>query len=363
MASEARDGDGREDDVRTGGPAARSTGRATREDLAARLDELTDLATPFAVRTAVTLRVPDRMAAGARHLDRLVDECGADRDALGRLLRFLAHRGLCVEVAPDEFALTELGELLCQRDGAGHGPYLDLDGLGARMDLAFAGLPHAVRTGEPGYASVHGRDFWADLDAAPGFRAYFDELMRSQQLATAPEVAALYPWQRVGRVTDVGGGSGALLAGLLLTHPHLRGTLVDRAEPASTAARMFAERGLADRADVVVGDFFDPLPPGADVYVVSRVLTDWSDAHATAILRRCAAAAGSAGRVLVVEVLPTEPHVPHLSPYDLKMLVVVGGRERGLDDHIALAAGAGLRSVRVYRGSAGLTLLEFAGFG
>jgi 2,7-dihydroxy-5-methyl-1-naphthoate 7-O-methyltransferase len=329
------------------------------DDPAERLDRLTDLATPFAVRTAVTLRVPDRIAAGAGRLDELAAACGADRDALGRLLRFLAHRGVFVEVAPDEFELTEVGKLLCHGEAGGYGAHLDLEGLGARMDLAFAGLPHAVRTGEPGYAAVHGRDLWADLDAVPRFRAYFDELMRGLQRVTAPEVAALYPWRDVGHVTDVGGGSGGLLAELLERHPHLRGTLVDRAEPVATATAMLAERGLAGRVDVVPGDFFDPLPPGADVYVVSRVLTDWGDAQATAILRRCAEAAGSTGRVLVVEVLPDGPH----SSYDLTMLVVVGGRERGLDEHIALAAEAGLRHVHTYRGGAGLALLEFAGCG
>jgi precorrin-6B methylase 2 len=333
------------------------------EDPAVRLDRLADLGTPFAIRTAVTLRVPDEIASGTGRLDELAEACGADPGALGRLLRHLVHRGVFAEPSPDVFALTDVGELLCDRSGAGHGSYLDLDGLGARMDLAFAGLPQAVRTGEPGYASVHGRDFWADLDAHPAFRAYFDELMLSQQRFTAPQVAALYPWDDVRHVTDVGGGAGGLLAEVLGAHPHLRGTLVDRAEPAATAARGFAEAGLADRAEAVAGDFFEPLPPGADVYVVSRALTDWSDARATAILRRCAQAAGPGGRVLVVEVLPTEPHVPHLSSYDLKMLVVVGGRERGVDDHIALGAAAGLKLANTYHGAGGLTLLEFTAEG
>ena len=190
-------------------------------------------------------------------------------------------------------------------------------------------------------------------------RAYFDELMRSQQLITAPQVAALYPWQQVGSVTDVGGGSGGLLAELLVTHPHLRGTLVDRPLPVATAAQRFADRGVADRAEGVAGDFFSPLPTGADVYVISRALTDWSDRHATAILRRCAEAAGPDGRVLVVEVMPTEPYVPHLSSYDLTMLVSVGGRERGVDDFIALGTDAGLALTATYTGTGGLTLLEF----
>ena len=328
-------------------------------DPVTRLDALTDLATPLAVRAVVTLRVPDRIAAGTMKLDDLAAACAADRDALGRLLRFLAHRGVFIEVSPDMFALTEVGELLCDRGGGGHGAHLDLDGLGARMDLAFFGLPHAVRTGEPGYAAVHGRDLWADLDATPRFRTYFDELMASQQRTTAPEVAALYPWRKVGRIADVGGGSGALLAELLTTHRHLRGTLVDRAEPVAAAARRFAERGLADRVELVAGDFFQPLPKGADVYLVSRALSDWNDADATAILRRCAEAAGPGGRVLIIEVLPTEPHVPYLSSYDLRMLVVVGGRERGPDGYVALAAAAGLEPVTSYPGAAGLALMEF----
>jgi hypothetical protein len=329
----------------------------------AELARLADIATPFAIRAAVTLRIPEAIADGAAQLDDLAKACGADPDALGRLLRYLVHRGVFTEDSPDVFGLTEVGELLRDRTGGGHGAYLDLTGLGARMDLAFAGLPHSVRTGEPGYASVHGRDFWSDLDAHPDHRAYFDELMRSQQLFTAPQVAALYPWHEVHRVADVGGGSGALLAELLTAHPHLHGTLVDRAGPVATASGRFAERGLTERADLVTGSFFDPLPAGCDVYVVSRALTDWSDAHATTILRRCAEAAGDTGRVLVVEVLPTEPHVPHLSGYDLTMLVLVGGRERGIADHEALAAAAGLTRRRQFAGTDGLTLLEFSASG
>ncbi|HET9143130.1 methyltransferase [Actinophytocola sp.] len=328
-------------------------------DPAARLDLLTDLATPLAVRTAVTLRVPEKVAGGTTKLDDLATACAADRDALGRLLRYLAHRGVFVEVSPDVFGLTEVGELLCDRSAGGYGTRLDLDGLAARLDLAVLGLPHAVRSGGPGYAAVHGRELWADLDATPEFRAHFDELMESLQRTTAPEVAARYPWPEIGTVADVGGGSGALLAELLTAHPHLRGILVDRAEPVATAARRFADRGLADRVELVAGDFFQPLPPGADVYLISRALTDWNDGDATAILRRCAEAAGPDGRILIVEVLPTEPHVPHLSSYDLRMLVEVGGRERGLDDYVVLAAAAGLAPRRNFRGAAGLTLMEF----
>ncbi|RQX29992.1 methyltransferase, partial [Micromonospora chalcea] len=51
---------------------------------------------------------------------------------------------------------------------------------------------------------------------------------------------------------------------------------------------------------------------------------------------------------------------PHLSASDLRMLVLVGGRERGLPEFAALAAAAGLSPRRTYHGADGLTLMEFA---
>ena len=337
---------------------AEPTGNDATAGAIGQLGQLTDLATPSAVRVLATLRVPDLIDKGVTELAAIADACDADRDALGRLLRYLVHQQLLTEPASDVFALTEIGRLLCEQGPAGQRAWLDLDGLGARMDLAYQGLLHSVRTGEPAYATVHGRTFWAELDAEPGYRRYFDELMMTQQHLTAPQVADLYDWSGVTRVYDVGGGSGALLTQLLHSHPHLLGTLVDRPSAARAAADRIAAIGLADRAETVTGDFFGPLPTGGDVYVVSRALTDWNDRDATTILRRCAEAAGARGRVLIVEVLPTEPYVPHLSPFDLQMLIVVGGRERGLADFEALAGRAGLAISQVVRGRDGLTLIE-----
>ena len=83
----------------------------------ARLDELVDLATPLGVRTVVTLRIPDQIAAGVHHLDDLAKSCDADPPTLARLLRFLVHRGVFAEESPDSFTLTDVGELLCDRSG------------------------------------------------------------------------------------------------------------------------------------------------------------------------------------------------------------------------------------------------------
>ena len=94
------------------------------------------------------------------------------------------------------------------------------------------------------------------------------------------------------------------------------------------------------------------------MYLVSRALSDWDDARALTILRRCADAAGTHGRVLVVELMHGEPFVPHGTPFDLYMLAVVGGRERSPDDLAAIARQAGLPATRAIHGPGGLLLFE-----
>lgn len=327
------------------------------------LRSLTDLATPFAVRVAASLRVAELIEAGTCELGALAAASGSCEDALGRLLRFLVRRGVFTEPSPGVFGLTETGRLLADPNPVGPRVWLDLTGAAARSDLAYPGMLHSVRTGEAGYASVHGRTFWEDLDAVPAYQQFFDEVMMAGHQQVGPQVAALYDWQRVKVVVDVGGGTGALLQEVLRAHPHVRATLVDRPQPAVATARRLAATDVADRVDIVTGDFFGELPSGGDVYLISRALSDWGDREALTILRNCRAAAAPRGLILIVEVLPTDPFVPHESAFDLRMLTLVGGKERSSAEFASLANDAGLEVTRILHGKDGLMLIECAGSG
>ena len=100
--------------------------------------------------------------------------------------------------------------------------------------------------------------------------------------------------------------------------------------------------------------FFDPLPAGADLYMLKSVLSDWPDREATAILRRCAEAARPAGRVVILSgVEPDE----HASPA-LLMMVLVGGRDRTLGEFRELAGEAGLEVRAAGRQPSGRFVVE-----
>jgi hypothetical protein len=129
---------------------------------------------------------------------------------------------------------------------------------------------------------------------------------------------------------------------------------VDLARPVATAKRMFAEAGVADRATTVAQSFFDPLPAGADVYMIKNVLADWADEGALALLKRCAEAARPNGRVVVLGGV-TEADRP--SP-ELLMLVLVGGKSRTLAEFRELAGKAGLSVTGTGRQPSGKLIVE-----
>ncbi len=302
------------------------------------LGALSDLCTPWCVHVVATLRIADHLAAGLTAIDDLAAAADCDADSLGRVLRHLVSKGVFEEPVPGQFALNDAAQGL--RESALR-PWLDLDGLGGRMAGAWSTLLTAVRTGRPAYHEVFGHSFWEDLDAHPAIAASFDALMGPVGHGTpSANVLLSGDWEPVRTVVDVGGGTGALLAEILRVHPALRGTLMDLPRTVARSDEIFRAAGVAARVTTIGQSFFDPLPAGADLYLLKNVLADWPDPEALAILGRCAEAARPAGRVVILGgVSPDGPPGP--SP-DLLMLVLVGGKDRSLAEFRGLAERAGL---------------------
>ncbi len=312
--------------------------------------ELCDLCTPWCVHVVATLRVADHIAAGKTEVAGIAHAAGADTDALHRVLRHLVSKGVFEEPEPGRFALNDPArELLGEAARIGIG----LDGIGGRMAGSWSTLLSAVRTGRPAYDQVFGRPFWDDLEAHPDVAASFDALMGPGH--GRPDPAVLVnpaDWGEIRTVVDVGGGTGALLAEILCAHPQIRGTLVDLPRVVSRSAEVFRAAGVSDRVTTSSRSFFDPLPPGADLYVLKSVIGDWPDEEAGRILERCAQAALPSGRVAVFTSIEEE-----WSP-ELLMLVLVGGKGRSLPQFRELARRAGLEVTATGRQPSGRGIVE-----
>ncbi|MEV7555620.1 methyltransferase [Amycolatopsis sp. NPDC089917] len=316
---------------------------------------LAGLATPMALRVAVTLGLPDRLSGAGADVGELAAELGQSPLALGLLLGHLATLGV-VEPASSGYRTTEYGAKLRADAGNGLAGLLDMNAAGGRGELAFVELAHSVATGQAGYIRRYGQDFWTDLAEQPHLRETFDRQMTQRFLTQVPGIVAGFDWSRFDTIVDVGGGHGSLLAAILTANPSVRGHLVDLAPTAAAAEKELRERGLEDRIEVTGGSFFDPLPAGADAYLLSDILHDWDDEHAHRILARCAEAARPGGRVLLVEAVGG---LGAQTEWDLVMLVLYGGRERRLDELRELAAPHGLVFDSVTTLTGERSLLEF----
>lgn len=318
---------------------------------------MADLATPMSIRVAATLSLVERAGSAGATAERLASETGTSAPALKCLLDHLVAIGVFdLDTESGHYRPTDLGAQMSEDAPEGIKPLLDINCAGGRADLAFVDLLGTITTGAPAYVHRYGRDFWTDLDIRPELRRSFDAQMNWRIQVQAPQIAERFDWRRFSEILDVGGGDGTVLATILHAHPDLRGRVLDLAPTATAATARFAAAGLSDRASAVTGSFFDPLPVGADAYLLSDILHNWDDDHAREILAGCRRAAAPNGTVVVIEPVRGQDAETAI---DLFMLMCFSGRERSVDELAALAADRGLVLRSWGPVARGRTALEF----
>ena len=161
-------------------------------------------------------------------------------------------------------------------------------------------------------------------------------------------------WGHIRTVVDVGGGTGAMLASLLRRHPQATGVLIDLPGTVARAGEITDSFGVSSRMTAKGQSFFDPLPAGADLYLLKSVLNDWADEPTVAILRRCAEAARPDGIVAILGGVSAD-ETPRSLGIDM---LVAGGKTSTLTQFTELARQAGLEVVAARTQSSGRFMVE-----
>jgi hypothetical protein len=216
-------------------------------------------------------------------------------------------------------------------------------------------LGKVLETGAAAFAAVNDKTFFEHISSDSERSANMARFMKGIYGPEGPRIAAGFPFGRFGRIIDIGGAAGNIMADILRVHPGIEGAVFDLPTTAEVARRFLADQGLADRCQVFAGDFLASVTPGYDAYFIKSTLHDWDDDHSVQILRNCRDAMPVHGRVLVTEIV-LERGKPIGHPHrfiDLEMMVSFGGKERTADEFGTLLNRAGLRleGVHVVHGS------------
>jgi len=179
-----------------------------------------------ALCAAATLGIADLLDGREKPAAELASTLRVDQDALYRLLRFLSGQGVFRETGSRTFLNTPLSEYM--RSDVPNSVRAILIFRGGRYYFSpFTEFLSSVQTGVPARDKVLGTGAFEYLRADPEAERVFDEAMTAISELSAPAIAATYDFGYWDTVTDVGGGTGALLAAILRAHPGLRGTLAD----------------------------------------------------------------------------------------------------------------------------------------
>ena len=296
----------------------------------------------------VRLRLFEILAEGPQTMNVLAARLALPEDAAERLLAAAVSLQLVQRRSADRFGLGPLGA-----------PLVGDTAIAAMVEhhaTLYADLrdPVALLRGQGGATAMS--KYWPYADGvqpgalAPDRVAEYSALMSASQPLVAEQVLAAYPLARHRCLLDVGGGEGTFLKAVAPHAPKLRLTMFDLPAVAERARVRLAEAGLADRASAFGGSFFDdPLPAGADIATLVRVLFDHSDERALAILRAVHRSLPADGTLLIAEPMAGTPGAEAMGDayFGFYLLAMGKGRSRSAADLTALLHRAGFDRVRL----------------
>ena len=309
------------------------------------------------LHAAMKLEVANLLADGPKPVERIAEATGVDVAMLYRVLRYLASDGVFEERAGREFALTPLSQWL-RTDVEGSFHPFAVSNAETGFQVAPQLLP-AMRTGEVPFVKRFGQHAFAILLRDPEIAALLERGWQGIHGPETPAVLDAYDFKGIRKLADIGGGHGDVLVGFLERDPSRTGAIFDLPPVAAQTKKRLEAAGLADRCEVIAGDFFEEIPVEADAYFLRHILHDWTDEECRKILGNIAERCKPGNRVLIAECVIKEPNAPDIGKLlDMQMLFFLSGRERTEAEFRALLDSTGFDFVAVVPTDSMVSIVE-----
>lgn len=296
----------------------------------------------------VRLKMPQILLEQEMTAEALAMKVDVPPDRMPVLLAAATAIGLIKRRRSGRYALTTRGAALAGVPG--------LAGMIDHHDVLYLDLadPVAFFRGE---VETELAEFWPYVFGAggatdPATTATYSQLMADSQALVAEDTLAAVSLKDVQAITDIGGGTGAFLTAVGAAYPDIQMTLFDLPAVAPAARERFAAAGLSERADIVPGSFRDdPLPEGADMISLVRVLYDHADATVAELLKAVHAALPDGGRILISEPMTggAAPQRAGDAYFALYCMAMRTGRARSAAQIAELLRNAGFEDIKTLR--------------
>ncbi len=296
---------------------------------------------------AVSLGVFDALAGGALSAEKMARQLGADASSLARLLDACVGLQL-LQKTDDHYANTPAASTYLTADS----PRRMTGYIGYSNDVMWklwANLEDAVREGGHRWKQTFGWDgpIFSHFFRTEHAKREFLMGMHGFGIISSPQVVAAFDLSKFHRLVDLGGATGHLAIAACERYPHLRAAVFDLADAGPLAHEIVSASGVANRVEIISGDFFvDPLPD-ADLYALGRILHDWSEDKILNLLGRIYERLPAGGGLLIAEkLLADDKRGPRWAQMqDLNMLTCTEGRERTLAEYGQLLKRVGFAEV------------------
>ena len=314
---------------------------------------------PQALHVVAVLGIADLLADTPKSANELAQTTGSHVRTLYRVLRTLVAARVFAVDKMGRFSLTPLGQPL--RSDVADSVRAASIFLSGESELE-GHLVNCVRSGKTAIELTSGTNWIDYYRQEPTRAAVFNAGMTALSNAHYAGVVGAYDFRSIRKIVDVGGGHGRLLSMILSAYPKMRGVLFDLPGDAFEGGRRtIAEARLSNRCEVVSGDFFRSVPSGGDTYILSRVIHDWDDEKAVAILKVVRSVLPAKGRLLLFEtMIRSDKRLSYPLLSDLNMVIRTGGCERTEAEYRALYKAAGFNMSRAIEtpSATGMTIIE-----
>jgi SAM-dependent methyltransferase len=305
-----------------------------------------------ALHVAAELGVADAIGEQAVPISDVANTVAADPDALHRILRLLASRGIFA-VADGAVSHTAASRFLAASHPASLSALVRMFAQPIQWQTAGA-LMHSVKTGKAA-TDLTGTSLWDYFAGHPDEARVFDAAMAAKASVQIADLLAAHDFSRYSRVVDVGGGQGHFLRALLERHRQVAGVLFDLPPVIEGVRAAGAPAGV----HLQPGDFFTSPIPHGDAILLMEVLHDWDDEHCDQILQRVRQAATLDTRLVIAEIEMKPGNGPDWPKLlDIVMLGIFAARQRTNLEYAALLDRNGFAVVSQTSTPGELTVIE-----